>query len=87
MIYDKLIDKVMEIGESVNDRDDLMSQIEKLEKEILRLEDDNQSLRQTLKYITNQYQSSRKYLESIKALAIVKGNSQDFFDIAEEALR
>ena len=27
------------------------------------------------------------YLESIKALAVVKGNSQDFFDIAEEALR
>lgn len=29
----------------------------------------------------------KKYLESIKALAVVKGNSQDFFDIAEEALR
>lgn len=87
MIYDDLIDKVMEIGELVNDRDDLMSQIEKLKKEVLRLEDDNQSLRQTLKYTTNQYQSSRKYLESIKALAVVKGNSQDFFDIAEEALR
>ena len=87
MIYDDLVDKVMEIGELVNDRDDLMSQIEKLEKEILRLEDYNQSLRQTLKYITNQYQNSRKYLESIKALAVVKGNSQDFFDIAEKALR
>lgn len=87
MIYDDLIDKVMEIGELVNDRDDLMSQIEKLKKEVLRLEDDNRSLRQTLKYITNQYQRSRKYIESIKALAVVKGNSQDFFDIAEEALR
>jgi prefoldin subunit 5 len=87
MIYDDLVDKVMEIGELVNDRDDLMSQIEKLKKEVLRLEDDNQSLRQTLKYITNQYQNSRKYLESIKALAVVKGNSQDFFDIAEKALR
>lgn len=87
MIYDDLIDKVMEIGELVNDRDDLMSQIEKLKKEVLRLEDDNRSLRQTLKYITNQYQRSRKYIEAIKALAVVKGNSQDFFDIAEEALR
>lgn len=83
MIYDDLIDKVMEIGELVNDRDDLLSQIEKLKKDVLRLEEDNQSLRQTLKYITNQYQSSRKYLEAIKALAVVKGNSQDFFDIAE----
>ncbi len=59
---------------------ELSKTVEKLSSENQRLLNLNAGKESELKQI-------KKYLESIKALAVVKGNSQDFFDIAEEALR
>lgn len=59
---------------------ELSKTVEKLSSENQRLLNLNAGKESELKQI-------KKYLESIKALAVIKGNSKDFFDIADEVLR
>lgn len=58
-----------------------------LSKTVEKLSSENQHLLNLNAGKESELKRIKKYLESIKALAVAKGNSQDFFDMAEEALR
>ena len=58
-----------------------------LSKTVEKLSSENQHLLNLNAGKESELKRIKKYLESLKALAVAKGNSQDFFDMAEEALR